>query len=184
MLACIFAPEPKSVTTEEVEACQKAWADAIVNISKIYRDKGKFVEAAGEAAGALYGYGHGNVLFKPTKAAVNPFRPDASEAMSYFVGENNVEKGYRRGRRLRHQRWQGLEEGSPTPPSPAFLRPACHRHPRHRYHRPRHRVEYTFGYKRNDDGNVRICLHHSSVPYSAAPAAVTQHVKTPHFVMK
>ena len=29
------------------------------------------------------------------------------------------------------------------------------------------RVEYTFGYKRNDDGKVRIYLHHSSVPYSA-----------------
>ena len=36
------------------------------------------------------------------------------------------------------------------------------------------RVEYSFGYQRNDDGNVRICLHHSSVPYSAAPAPVTE----------
>ena len=35
-------------------------------------------------------------------------------------------------------------------------------------------VYYTFGYKRNDDGKVRIYLHHSSVPYSAAPAAVTE----------
>ena len=26
-------------------------------------------------------------------------------------------------------------------------------------------VEYTFGYKRNSDGNARIFLHHSSVPY-------------------
>ena len=33
-------------------------------------------------------------------------------------------------------------------------------------------VEYTFGYKRNDDGKVRIFLHHSSVPYVEAPAAV------------
>merc|ERR1719331_2117461 len=28
-------------------------------------------------------------------------------------------------------------------------------------------VEYTFGYKKNKDGKVRIFLHHSSVPYSA-----------------
>ena len=33
------------------------------------------------------------------------------------------------------------------------------------------RVEYTFGYKRCGDGKVRIYLHHSSVPYAAAPAA-------------
>merc|ERR1719345_584625 len=35
------------------------------------------------------------------------------------------------------------------------------------------RVEYTFGYQRNDDGNVRICLHHSSVPYVAALPPIT-----------
>merc|ERR1711972_638286 len=32
------------------------------------------------------------------------------------------------------------------------------------------KVEYTFGYKKNDDGKPRIFLHHSSVPYSIAPA--------------
>ena len=36
------------------------------------------------------------------------------------------------------------------------------------------RVEYTFGYRKNDDGKVRIYLHHSSVPYVAAPAPVTE----------
>merc|ERR1719331_806825 len=42
------------------------------------------------------------------------------------------------------------------------------------------KVEYTFGYTRCDDGKVRICLHHSSVPYGpgaaapAAPAPVTE----------
>merc|ERR1719440_275419 len=37
------------------------------------------------------------------------------------------------------------------------------------------RVEYTFGYKRCDDGEVRICLHHSSVPYTpAGPADITE----------
>ena len=29
-------------------------------------------------------------------------------------------------------------------------------------------VEYTFGYKKCEDGKVRIYLHHSSVPYAAA----------------
>eukprot|EP00976_Prorocentrum_cordatum_P018356 371595-Prorocentrum_minimum.AAC.1 len=32
------------------------------------------------------------------------------------------------------------------------------------------KVEYTFGYKRCEDGKPRIFLHHSSVPYSVAPA--------------
>merc|ERR1711879_982590 len=34
------------------------------------------------------------------------------------------------------------------------------------------KVEYTFGYGRNEDGKVRIFLHHSSVPYAhASPVA-------------
>merc|ERR1712054_126474 len=36
------------------------------------------------------------------------------------------------------------------------------------------KVEYTFGYKRNDDGKVRIFLHHSSVPYAAPTQTVTK----------
>jgi len=39
------------------------------------------------------------------------------------------------------------------------------------------KVEYTFGYKRNDDGKVRIFLHHSSVPYSAGPATISSPIK-------
>ena len=30
---------------------------------------------------------------------------------------------------------------------------------------PASKVEYTFGYKRNDEGKLRIYLHHSSLPY-------------------
>merc|ERR1712187_953230 len=34
------------------------------------------------------------------------------------------------------------------------------------------KVEYTFGYKKCEDGHLRIFLHHSSVPFSeASPAA-------------
>eukprot|EP00439_Symbiodinium_sp_Y106_P010013 s9807_g1.t1 len=33
------------------------------------------------------------------------------------------------------------------------------------------KVEYTFGYKKNSDGKVRIFLHHSSVPFSPDPAS-------------
>lgn len=83
------------VTEADVKACQKAWAEAIKSISKVYLDKGDYVQVAADAAGELYGYGHGSVLFKPTKAAENPFRPTASEAMSYFVGHKAVKKGYK-----------------------------------------------------------------------------------------
>merc|ERR1712070_1084615 len=79
---------------QELQELQAAWARAIKNISKIYLDGGDYVAAAANAAGELYGYGHSNVLFKPTKAAEAQFRPTASDAMSYFVGHKAVEGGY------------------------------------------------------------------------------------------
>merc|ERR1712050_110293 len=74
------------VTKAEVEVAQKMWAESIAYISKVYADGGDYVGAAGDAAGKLYGYGHGPVLFKPTKATDHPFRATGEEAMSYFVG--------------------------------------------------------------------------------------------------
>ena len=81
------------VSEAEVRKAQADWSRAIKRISKIYLEGGDYVVAAGEAASELYGYGHTNVLFKPTKAKDCQFRPMASQAMSYFVGCNAVEDG-------------------------------------------------------------------------------------------
>ena len=82
-----------TISEQEVRAAQKAWADAIKGISKTYLEGGDYVAAASKAAGELYGYGHSNVLFKPTKAKDVQFRPMASQAMSYFVGSKAVGDG-------------------------------------------------------------------------------------------
>jgi len=86
----------KPLTLSEVESAQKAWGDAIVAISASHKASEDFVSLAGRYAGEMYGYGHfDKVLFKPTKASSDPFRPSASSAMSYFVGGDNLEpKGF------------------------------------------------------------------------------------------
>jgi len=165
----------EDVTVEEVLACQAAWAAAIKAISKVHAEGGDFVQRAADAAGELYGYGHSNVLFKPTKALEERFRPSGESAMSYFVGNANVENGIAEdgGFAINGGRgWSDVvfsnhqidvngntavamgtydftdaTDGSVTT------------------------VEYTFGYKKNADGKVRIFLHHSSVPYSPAGLA-------------
>eukprot|EP00964_Phaeocystis_antarctica_P088863 scaffold56561_cov46-Phaeocystis_antarctica.AAC.3 len=89
LVKTLLERQPKAYTTgdgdvseADVIAAQKLWAESIASISKVHADKGDFVAAAGEAAGQLYGYGHGNVLFKPTKATAHPFRATGEEAMS------------------------------------------------------------------------------------------------------
>jgi len=164
---------PAPITVKEVEAAQKLWADSIASISKVYAEKGDYVAAAGEAAGKLYGYGKSDVLFKPTKATKNPFRPTAEDAMSYFVGaeamSNDKFKGEDAGFAINGGRgWKDvtfrnhqIDLNGPTAQAMGdyvFTDATSG---------DKVRVEYTFGYKRNDDGNVRIYLHHSSVPYAA-----------------
>jgi len=169
------SPPGTDIKFSEVQEAQKAWASAIKKISKTFKDKGDFVAAAKQAAGELYGYGHTDVLFKPTKASEAQFRPKAADAMSYFVGHTAVEGGYTedsgfainggkgwsdvvfnnhaielQGKvafAMGNYNFTSAEDGSKT------------------------KVEYTFGYKKNDDGKMRIFLHHSSVPYSDGKAA-------------
>merc|ERR1712228_428261 len=149
----------------DVTAAQKLWAESIASISKVYADQGDFVAAAGEAAGKLYGYGHGSVLFKPTKATENPFRATGEEAMSYFVGaeamKNDKFKGKDAGFAINGGKgWKSVvfrnhqvDLNGPTAQAMGdyIFTDATSG--------DEVRVEYTFGYKRNDDGNVRIYLH-------------------------
>jgi len=154
-----------------VREVQAAWANAIQSISKTYLDGGDYVAAAAEAAGELYGYGHSNVLFKPTKAAEAQFRPLASDAMSYFVGHKAVEGGYDEDAGFAingGKGWSNVEFDNHQIELTGDVAIAMGNY----YFTSaeddsKTKVEYTFGYKKNDDGKLRIFLHHSSVPYKA-----------------
>ena len=172
------APPSNSVSEQEVRTAQKAWADAIKSISKIYLDGGDYVAAAGKAAGELYGYGHTNVLFKPTKAKDVPFRPDASKAMSYFVGAKAVSDGIAEDGGFAINGGKGwsdvvfdnhqidLNGNVAIAMGTYYFTSAADG--------SKTKVEYTFGYKKNADGKVRIFLHHSSVPFEAASTVVSE----------
>jgi len=163
---------PAAITEAEVLECQAKWAAAIASISATYAEKGDFVGAAGEAAGELYGYGHHNVLFKPTKSTKHPFRPTGGEAMSYFVGAEAMEnaefegedagfainggKGWKKVKFANHQ----IDLNGETATAMGSYDFTC------ATTGDVATVFYTFGYKRCADGKPRICLHHSSVPYS------------------
>merc|ERR1719145_265714 len=165
-----------AVTKEDVIAVQNAWAGAIKNISKVYKDSGDYVSAAATAAGELYAYGHHKVLFKPTKAAEHQFRPKAEEAMSYFVGCKAVGKGYAEDGGFAINGGKGWSEclydnhqidlnGDVAIAMGNYYFTCATTG-------DKTKVEYTFGYQRCGDGKVRIFLHHSSVPYSVPGKAV------------
>jgi len=165
------------VSEQEVREAQQAWANAITRISTIYLANGDYIAAAAEAAGELYGYGHTNVLFKPTKATEAQFRPMASQAMSYFVGKDAVAGGIAEDAGFAINGGKGWSkvvfDNHHIDASGEVAIAMGNYYFTSAADGSETKVEYTFGYKRNDDGVVRIFLHHSSVPYSTGPATVS-----------
>ena len=164
-----YVPAYATEMTEElIEAAQKAWGDGIVNIAAAHTSGGDYVQAATDHINTLYAYGLSPVLFKPTLAAEDQFRSTFDKALSYFVASNNASpedagfaiKGWTA---VRFENVDIITVGSvgmamgnyffTTPEGDEV------------------KVEYSFGYMLDEDGNVRINLHHSSMPY--APAAST-----------
>jgi len=163
-------PAPVSDISEaEVRNAQTAWAESIKSISKAYLEGGDYVATAAKAAGELYSYGHGSVLFKPTKAKDVQFRPMASQAMSYFVGAKAVDDGIAEDAGFAINGGKGwsdvvfdnhqieLNGNIALAMGNYYFTSAADG--------SKSKVEYTFGYKKNKDGKIRIFLHHSSVPY-------------------
>lgn len=172
------------VSMDEVIEAQNLWAKSIVDISDCFLGGGDYVSLAGDCAGELYGYDHSNVLFKPTKAVDKQFRPTANDAMSYFVGHDAVISGYKE------------DQGFAINAKKGFSRVVFNNHQIDCHNQVAiamgtyeftcattaeiSEVEYTFGYKRNPDGKVRICLHHSSIPYESKDSVHVKRVETPH----
>ena len=79
----------QAITEAEVLSAQKAWCQALVDISTTHvRDGHPAAKALAEKViDAAYGYQMGAVLFKPT-LTVNPqtFRTTRAGALAYFVG--------------------------------------------------------------------------------------------------
>jgi hypothetical protein len=156
----------RGISESEVLAAQKAWGEALVAISTTYDTKG--IQAAKTLAGKVidtaYGYQFGPVLFKPTlTVAPQTFRTTRAGALAYFVGGDPA---FPKDRGFALNGWRKVEiknsaifisgntattmgnvmitnkEGKVTT------------------------VDKTWKFFKDDNGKLRIVLHHSSLPYA------------------
>ncbi len=162
--AVMWSSAAAAITAEEVEAAQQEWGEGIVEIGDVYAQEGDYEAAALEHIRTLYAFQMGDVLFKPTLAADDQFRITEDEALSYFVGGNpdHPEDSGFAIKPWDDVRWENaamyLSEDYAVVMGNYYFTPAEGGEPV--------KVEYTFGYIKDDEGNLRINLHHSSVPYS------------------
>merc|ERR1712151_1264682 len=153
---------PPNITKEMVEAAQKEWGDGIVKIAQSHTDAGNFTQEAVDHITKLYAYGHGPVLFKPTLASEDQFRGTFDGALSYFVATNNhasEDKGFaiKGWTAVRFENEEFIISGNMAMAMGNYF-----------FTNPEGdevKVEYSFGYVLDADGNLRINLHHSSMPY-------------------
>lgn len=149
------------ISVEDVEKTQQAWGDGVVAIAAAHSSGGDYVERARIHVGTLYAYGITPVLFKPTMAVKEQFRPSFEGALSYFVAENGEcpeDSGFaiKGWTKVRFENENVLINSNTalvmgnyffTKPEGGELK-----------------VEFTFGYILDSRGDLRIQLHHSSMP--------------------
>lgn len=150
-----------AITAEEVTAAQTAWGEGIVTIGKTFTDEGDFKAAADEHIKKFYAYGtDSTVLFKPTLTLDDQFRETFDEAMSYFIGtEGTEDKGFAI-KPWTAVRWENngtvVDSDSAMAMGNYYFTDTDGNDTK---------VEYSFGYVRDADGELKINLHHSSVPF-------------------
>lgn len=152
-----FSVNAGSISRAEVEAAQKGWGEGIIKIGQAKDAK----QAAVQHLEQFYAFGSGQVLFKPTLASVDQFRGTQKEALSYFVGQDLAEdKGFALAPYTK-VRWEN--EGIITGDDSAM---AMGNYFFTKTNGEEVKVEYSFGYIKDEQGKLKINLHHSSLPFS------------------
>ena len=77
------------ISESHIIEAQQAWGQGIVEIAAAHASGLDYVQRAKDHINTLYAYDLGEVLFKPTLASVEQFRPNFDSALSYFVASNN-----------------------------------------------------------------------------------------------
>jgi hypothetical protein len=158
----------RAITEAEVLAAQKAWGEALVAIATTYDQKGMAAAKAlaEKVLDSAYGYQFGPVLFKPTlTVAPQTFRTTRAGALAYFVGGDPnfpSDKGFALNG------WRSVEirnaaifisGNTATTMGNVLITDKNGKVTT---------VDKTWQFLKDDNGKLRIVLHHSSLPYTAA----------------
>ena len=152
------------ITIADVEDAQRAWGDGIVKISTAHSNRGDYVDIAAQHVEQLYAYDLSEVLFKPTMASIDQFRPTFESALSYFVASNGVceeDSGFA------IKGWTAVRFENSGIIINASNAIAMGNYFFTDKDGAETKVEYTFGYISDGSSNLRIVLHHSSLPASS-----------------
>lgn len=161
-------PAAAPITDQQVNAAQQAWCDGLVRVAQVHARGGDARAEAAAMIDALYDYADGKVFFKPTLAfGPRTFRPTRAGALAYFVGGDPAFpedtgfalKGWTKARYENNAAENGIQVHGDiaitmgnvylTGPDGKEVM-----------------VDKTFVFRRCKDGNLRLCVHKSALPFS------------------
>ncbi|REK49448.1 MAG: phosphoribosyl-AMP cyclohydrolase [Planctomycetota bacterium] len=153
-----------TVEAQLILEAQRAWGNGIVKIGKVFLDKGDYRAAAEEHINEFYNYQAGTVLFKPTLCSEKQFRLDFEGALSYFVGGNS---NYPEDNGFAIRPWSDVQWDNIGTKIIGNMGVAMGNY----FFTPAEggdavKVEYSFAYTINEEGQLKIVLHDSHLPYS------------------
>ncbi|MBS1792887.1 MAG: phosphoribosyl-AMP cyclohydrolase [Acidobacteria bacterium] len=160
-----FAQQASSfnITERMIADAQKAWCGALVRIGESKTKGEDYQKVASDVIDAAYYYQAGPVLFKPTlTTGEQTFRMDKEGALAYFVGGNEK---YKNDNGFALKGWTRCE----SKPRGFILNGDLALSMGNVYlwnaKGEETVVDKTWGYKMDENGHLKIVLHHSSLPY-------------------
>ena len=145
-----------------VSQMQRRWANIVIEIGQEYKKKNNVDKLTSELMQKIYAFDYCDVLFKPTLAKVDQFRSSKEEFLSYFLGQNNTCK---EDSGFAIKNWKSIEFNNYkiTEYNNYLLSMGNY------FFKDQKneilKVEYTFGFIKINSNELRINLHHSSIPY-------------------
>ena len=145
-----------------VSQMQRRWANIVIEIGQEYKKKNNVDKLTSELMQKIYAFDYCDVLFKPTLAKVDQFRSSKEEFLSYFLGQNNTCK---EDSGFAIKNWKSIEFNNYkiTEYNNYLLSMGNY------FFKDQKneilKVEYTFGFIKINNNELRINLHHSSLPY-------------------
>jgi len=150
------------ISEKQVLDTQTKWGSGVVRIGSLKHNQQECESFTNDFLDKFYAFDKGLVLFKPTKCAIEQFRPKKLQALSYFIaGENRACKedtGFAIApwTNVRFENSEIiLEENRAIAMGNYFFTAVDGTEVK---------VEFTFGYQLYDN-ELKIDLHHSSFPY-------------------
>ena len=148
---------------QEIEKAQEKWGNGIVKIGELKDTIKECRMFTLDLISKMYDYENGIVQFKPTKASEAQFRGDVKAALSYFIGSDS---DFSEDSGFALNPWVNVDFENNSINIINNIAIAMGNYFFTDNNGDKTKVEYSFVYKKNDQGDLKIILHHSSLPFA------------------